>query len=212
MFGEHLKKSRDLMEIHRYQNKFKHKKRTVAEHSWFVSKVAHGLALWEVNKFKNTEVSMEDVLFLAINHDIIEGYTGDIISTTKNYSSVMKEELEKIETLIFENEILKTLPNSWGDMYLNLNKEMSEITSVNAKIVKAADLIDRMYECIEEIELGNVKIFEDILKKDIQKLFDLNLMSSNYFLKYATKDIGMFEYIPLEITMELDQQDFSNFF
>lgn len=212
MFGEHLKKSRDLMEIERYQNKFKHKKRTVAEHSWFVSKVAHGLALWEGTKFKNPDVDMAEVLFLAINHDIIEGYTGDIISTTKNYSVVMKEELEKIEHMIFEKEILRTLPNSWGDMYLRLNFEMSKIVSTNAKIVKAADLIDRMYECVEEIELGNKKIFEDILVCDIKKLFALDLMCSNYFLKYATKDIGIFEYIPSDINEKLDAQDYSKYF
>lgn len=212
MFGEHLKKARDLMEIERYQNKFKHRKRTVAEHSWFVSKVAHGLALWEGKKFGNPEVNMEEILFLAINHDVIEGYTGDIISTTKNYSSVMKEELEKIEKLIFEREIVKTLPHSWGDMYLKLNKEMSEIKSTNAKIVKAADLIDRMYECVEEIELGNFKIYTDILISDVKKLFALDLMCANYFLKYATRDIGIYEHIPFEVKEQLEEMDFSKYF
>lgn len=212
MFGDHLKKARDLMEIERYQNKFKHRKRTVAEHSWFVSKVAHGLAIWEREKFKNPLVNVEEVMFLAINHDVIEGYTGDIISTTKNYSMIMKKELEQIEKLIFQNEISMTLPESWRASYIQMNEDMSSLDTVNAKIVKAADLIDRMYECLEEIELGNRKNFEEILVSDIRKTFGLELMCGNYFLKYAAKDIGLDAYIPEDIKQALEKIDYSMYF
>ena len=212
MFGDHLKRARDLMEIERYQNKFKHRKRTVAEHSWFVSKVAHGLAIWERDKFKNTLVNIENVMFLAINHDVIEGYTGDIISTTKNYSKVMKDELEKIEKLIFENEISQTLPNSWRESYVKMNEDMNTLSTVDAKIVKAADLIDRMYECMEEIELGNRHPFEEILVSDIEKIYALNLKSGSYFLKYAAKDFDVDPYIPDKIKWELGEMDFSMYF
>lgn len=212
MFGSHLKEVRDLMEISRYQNKYKHKKRTVAEHSWFVSKVAHGLGKWERDKFKKYNVNLEKVLFLAINHDIVEGYTGDIISTTKNLSQVLKKELERVEGIIFEEHIVPSLPQSWGNDYRTVHKEMAELVTVESKIVKAADLIDRMFECLEEMELQNIDPYHKILISDIERLYSLNLMSVNYFLKYSIKDIGGYDYISDQIKIELENIDFSEYF
>lgn len=201
------------MEIKRYQNKFKHKERSVAEHSWFVTKIAHGLALWEKYKFFQEGVDIEKVLFLGINHDIVECYTGDIISTTKNLSPILKEELEKVETVIFENHILNTIPKSWGLRYMEVNDEMGRLTTVNSRLVKAADLIDRVFECMEEIELSNKNTFEEILVKDLKRLYELNLQSVNYFLKYSIKDLnGAYNYIPLDIREELEKMDFSPYF
>ena len=92
MFGSHLLDSRKLMEIERYPNKTTLcRKKTVAEHCWFVAKTAHGLALWERDKFKVNKVNMEKVSFIADNHDLVEAITGDIISTTKNFSPAFKK-------------------------------------------------------------------------------------------------------------------------
>ncbi len=70
------------MELKRYQNKFMFKRRSVAEHMWSVAKIAQGLAIWEERKFLNP-VDMGLLLQRAINHDVIEYATGDIIATTK---------------------------------------------------------------------------------------------------------------------------------
>lgn len=212
MFGEHLEEVRSLMELKRYQNKFKHRKRSVAEHSWFVAKVSHGLALWERDKFKDFEVDMEKVLFLAINHDIVESYTGDIISTTKDLFDIRRE-LALGEETIFKDHIANTIPKSWGDMYINMNNELSKLISIESKIVKAADIIDRIFECLEEINIGNKRHYEDILEKDIEKLFFMGLKSVNYFLKYSINDLeGADSYIQDFIKKELDRIDFSPYF
>jgi putative hydrolase of HD superfamily len=212
MFGEHLKEVRSLMELKRYQNKFKHKKRSVAEHSWFVSKIAHGLAIWERDKFRKHDVDIEKVLFLAINHDMIESYTGDIISTTKNLSPILKEELVKVEESIFNNHIIGTIPKSWGKEYLKVHEEMSTLSTIESKIVKAADLIDRNFECIEEIDLGNLEPFTEILKRDLKKLGDFGLISVDYFLKYSVRDFGISKYIPEKTKKRLDSTDYSQYF
>lgn len=212
MFGTHLKDVRTLMEIRRYQNKFKHKKRTVAEHSWFVSKIVHGLATWEKCKFLNKKLDMEKVIFFAINHDVAEFAVGDILTTTKNLSPIIKEELHRVEEIVFKEHILKTIPNSWGAQYLEMHEEMLLLKSIESKIVKAGDIIDRIFECMEEIELMNKDPYEDILKKDIISLFNLNLTSVNYFLKYSIKDINAHIYISKEIQDELDLMDFTPYF
>ncbi|HHT98043.1 MAG TPA: HD domain-containing protein [Clostridiales bacterium] len=213
MFGKHLQEIRNLMEIKRYQNIFKHKKRSVSEHSWFVSKIAHGLALWERDKFKEHKVDMEKLLFFAINHDVVECYTGDIISTTKDFSETFRNELNNLEKFIFKNHIINTIPNSWGNMYIEMNKEMSELNNVESKIVEAADIIDRIFECMEEIDLKNMNPYEAILVRDINKLYKMNLKSVNYFLKYSINDLdGAKEYIPDNIKAELENIDFSPYF
>lgn len=212
MFGEHLNQIRGLMQIYRYQNRFRHKPRNVAEHSWFVSKIAHGLATWEKYKFKNESVDIEKTMFLAINHDIIENYTGDILSTTKNLSQILKQELENVEATIFKTHIVNTIPKSWGESYLQVHEEMSKINTIESKLVKAGDLLDRVYECMEEIDLQNKNPYEDILIDDIKRLRNLNLMSVDYFLKYSIKDIGADKYIPDDIKEYLDGLDFSPYF
>lgn len=212
MFGEHLEEVRNLMELKRYQNKLKIRERSVAEHSWFVSKVAHGLALWERDKFKDFEVDMEKVLFFAINHDIVESYTGDIISTTKDLFDIRRE-LALGEETIFKDQIANTIPNSWGNMYIGMNSELASLASIESKIVKAADIIDRVFECLEEINIGNKKYYEEILDKDLVRLFTMGLKSVNYFLKYSIYDLdGAEDYIPDFIKEELNRIDFSPYF
>lgn len=212
MFGNHLKEVRNLMEIYRYQGKTLHCRRSVAEHSWFVSKVAHGLASWEKYKFGNGDVDVEKVMFLAINHDIVESYTGDIISTTKTLSETFRKGLTMVEQAVFEDKILTTLPKSWGDDYMMVHDEMLELESVDAKIVKSGDLIDRVFECMDEIKMGNKEPFEEIIRLDLRRLYEMNLMSVHYFLKYSLKDINAESYLPSEIKVYLDNIDFSAYF
>lgn len=212
MYGNHLEEVRGLMDIYRYQGKVMNCRRSVAEHSWFVSKVAHGLAYWEKHKFGNKDVDIEKVLFLAINHDVVEAYTGDILSTTKSMSENLRQGLKAAEEICFKENILTLLPQSWGKSYMEVHTEMSNLSTIEAQLVKAADLIDRLFECIEEIDRGNKKPFEQIIIGDLIRLSEMNLMSVNYFLKYSVKDIGADRYISDNTSYELDKIDFSPYF
>lgn len=212
MFGNHLDEVRGLMEIYRYQGKIMNCRRSVAEHSWFVAKVAHGLAFWEKNKFGNEDVDIEKVLFLAINHDVVEAYTGDVLSTTKSMSKKLRYGLIDAEETCFRENILTTLPQSWGESYMEIHDEMSTLSTIEAKLVKAGDLFDRVFECMEEIDRCNKKPFEQIIVSDIKRLFGMNLISVNYFLKYSIQDIDADKYIPKEIMSELEKMDFSPYF
>lgn len=211
MFGNHLNEVRNLMEIYRYQGRMLHCRRSVAEHSWFVSKVAHGLATWEKYKF-GMDVDIEKVLFLAINHDIVESYTGDILSTTKSKSKTFRKGLQMVEQSIFEDEILETLPNSWGRDYMAVYEEMSNLNTIESQLVKAGDLLDRVFECMDEIVRGNKNPFEEIITKDLERLFEMRIISVNYFLKYSLKDINADEYLSNEIKESLEYIDFSPYF
>ncbi len=214
MFGQHLNDMRTLMDLKRYQTRFRHKQRSVAEHSWFVCKVGYGLGYWENNKFDTYKIDMTKLMFMLMNHDIPEVYTGDVISSTKNMSAILKEEFNKVEETILVEKILPTMPKSWGKEYLDMYAELKEHTTPEAKLVKAADLIDRLFECKEEIDLMNMKPFEDILKSDLHTLmsFARKFQSVAYFLKYSILDIGISEYLSTDQKAELESMDFTQYF
>ncbi|MDC7234049.1 MAG: HD domain-containing protein [Spirochaetales bacterium] len=196
------------MEIKRYQNKYCFKKRSVAEHMWSVAKIAEGLAIWESKKFGN-DVDMAKVLQKAINHDMIEQCTGDILGPTKKKTAAMKDAIEEIEELAFREEIEKELPRSWRNQFRSyiLNPKTDD---VEGKIIRAADIIDTVIESIEEIKLGN-GIFRDVLIDSSSYLIKMDLMSVKYFIKYAITDfdIDIEEYFGKELfdyreTLEFD--------
>lgn len=197
-FGTHLVESRSLMEIKRYQNKYCFKKRSVAEHMWSVAKIAEGLAIWESRKFKN-RVNMAVVLQKAINHDMIEQCTGDILGPTKKKTQAMREAIEEIEELAFTEEIEQELPRSWRNQFRSyiLNPKTDD---VEGQIIRAADIIDTIIESIEEIKLGN-DIFRGVLLESSRSLIQVNLESVRYFIKYAITDfdIDIPEYFGREL-------------
>lgn len=117
-----------------------------------------------------------------------------------------------VEQSIFEDEILKTLPNSWGRDYMMVYEEMSNLNTIEAQLVKAGDLLDRVFECMDEIVRGNKNPFEEIIIKDLERLFEMRLMSVNYFLKYSLKDINADEYLSDEVKESLEYMDFSPYF
>lgn len=211
-FGTHLIESRSLMEIKRYQNKYCFKKRSVAEHMWSVAKIAEGLAIWESKKFKN-KVDMARVLQKAINHDMIEQSTGDILGPTKKKTLAMRDAIEEIEELAFKEDIEKHLPKSWRGQFRSyiLNPKTDD---VEGQIIRAADIIDTMIESLEEIKLGN-DIFKAVLIDSSKSLIQVDLVSVRYFIKYAITDfnVDIEEYFGKELheyreALEFDPQVF----
>jgi len=179
-FGKLVKDPRGLMEISRYQNKYRHKVRSVAEHSWSVAFIAQGLTNWEINKF-DQNVDMALVLKQAICHDLIECVTGDIISTTKKKTVAMENAIKEIEFTAFHEQMKPDLPKSWIEEYeeLILNPKAEGIEGM---IIKAADIIDTILEAIEEIDLGN-NSFRPILKISAEELMKVDLKSVRYLIK-----------------------------
>lgn len=187
-FGKHLIEARSLMGIIRYQNKFCFKERSVAEHMWSVAKIAQGLAIWEKYKFLNT-VDMGIVLEKAINHDMIEQCTGDILGPTKKRTPAMIAAIEEIEELAFTDEIAPDLPKSWREPFKNLILNPKTQT-IEGQIIRAADIIDTMIEAIEEIQLGNER-FRKVLIDSTEALIKVDLESVRYFVKYAIIDFEL---------------------
>jgi len=168
------------MNLKRYQNLFLFKERSVAEHSWSVAKIAHSLALVEKQKY-GIEVDIAFLLQKAIFHDSIEVYTGDILSMSKRRTPSMKKAVATLEKRVYEEEFSSILPNDWKEEFRYFTLDAKDDT-IEGKLLHASDVIDTLFEAVEEIKLGNKEYFLDVLQNSLQKLLDNPLNSVQDFL------------------------------
>lgn len=187
--GTYLQTIRGLMDQKRYQNLFCHKKRSVAEHSWSVAKISQALAYLEMNKYGNP-VDMGLLLELAVSHDELELITGDLLSGTKRRTPAMREAVDEMEKVVFEEEYKKIIPSDWETRFRRFVLEAKD-NSIEGKILHAADTIDALMEAIDEIELGNRKKFLPIARSQAEKLLVIDLDSVRHFLKHSLVDFGL---------------------
>jgi putative hydrolase of HD superfamily len=187
--GLYMMKMRGLMNLKRYQNLFLFKQRSVAEHSWSVSKIAHYLGKLERDTFGNS-LNMGILLQKCLFHDDIELYTGDILSHTKRMTKSMKRAVDEVEVLAFDNQLSKILPSEWVDDY-RADMLYAKDGTLEGNILHASDIIDTILESIEEIKLGNREDFSNILVEVTEKLIEMDMKSVRYFLKYDLGELGL---------------------
>lgn len=103
-----------------------------------------------------------ELLMAALFHDIAEQFTGDVPSPAKWSSKAFAKSLEKVE------EWFATTNGFWH-IFAALKEEEREI-------LKAADMLDLVLKCKEEIALGNQNM-EGPKKNGIEYLRGLHLPS-----------------------------------
>ena len=139
---------------------------SIADHTFGVAWVAMLLADRAVAG--GLPVNGEKVLRMALLHDLAEGRTGDLPSTIKPYFSgdTLKQADEHAA-----RDILQPLGES-GANYLALWHEYEQRTSLEARIVKAADKIDLLLQAREYEQGGakNLGEFWDKADEDFAKL------------------------------------------
>ena len=106
---------------------------SVAEHSWRLAV----LAMLMEDDFP--ELNMNKVIRMCLIHDWGEAVTGDIPAFIKTAADEEKE-ADAIETL------LKNLPETISSGFLTMFKEMSDLTSDEAILVKALDKIETLIQ------------------------------------------------------------------
>lgn len=164
-FYSYITEIRGLMGVVRYQNIFKHRIRSVAEHQWFVSLVS----LFIYYYLGNSEVDLEDLLVRSLFHDDIELYTGDIISGTKNANSDTKQEVLKVESKYYDSIYCTLVPEDLNG-YLKSMVLDPKSDSIEGRILSVSDIVDTVYESQEEIILGNLENFCNIRRTGLEKL------------------------------------------
>ena len=203
--GKFLLTLRNLEQIKRYQTRRMLFPRSVAEHTTGVFYAGYVLAQWEERKFGN-KINWELLSAKLMFHDVPEAITGDILSPMKNCTEDMKSAVAGAEKLIFEKQFMPIIPKSWRS---DLKKHMldGKDDTIEGEILKAADLIDGVFEIRSELMYANEKNNKElveILQYFLQKLLQSKIKSVQYFLKYPLEDLEINDYYPKGFKDEVD--------
>ena len=139
----------------------------IAEHSYQVAVIAHGLAL-AGQKYYDKAVDIQKVVLLALYHDAGEVIIGDLPTPVKYFNPDIKTSYGKIED-VAKSKLLSFLPDELSDEYSSLL--FAEEDPYEARLVKAADKLSAYVKCLEELAAGNREFVKakDSIGKELEK-------------------------------------------
>ncbi len=124
----------------------------ICEHSQEVAILAHALALLQNRRFGG-KVNVEEVVLLAMYHDVPEILTGDLPTPVKYDNPDIRDAYRAVERLSAER-LLSQLPEDLRQDYRPLLLPDSADREA-LRLVKAADKLSALIKCIEELKAGN---------------------------------------------------------
>lgn len=148
----------------------------IAEHSLYVSLIAHALSVID-NKFFGGNNDVYKIGMAAAYHDVGEVITGDVPTPIKYFSSEMRTAYKTIERNA-DKKIFSTLPDELKDdfdVFLNLDKK-------EVQIIKYADKLTAYIKCIEESTLNNSE-FKSAMITIEKDLKDYDSKAVDYFIE-----------------------------
>jgi putative hydrolase of HD superfamily len=116
---------------------------SVAAHSYGVAFVAMLLA--DSIRARGVELDVERVLRLALLHDLAEARTGDMPRTMAEYYGA--EARRRAEGLAFADAV-RDLGGPLREEYERLHEDYESRRSVEARVVKAADVVDLLAQAL----------------------------------------------------------------
>lgn len=179
-FGNYLHLVRKLNNMGRWSNEFMHSRATVSEHLFFVTQIGQMLAV--IEEEHGNKVNWKLLYQKLINHDVPEAMTGDIINTMKYREWKLKELVDKIEDELVEEELIHKLDDEYKERYREILTNFKD-DSLEGCILKYADRIDALLECVYELKLGNSQTFKEKYEVLVETLEKSDMVSVKYFLK-----------------------------
>jgi putative hydrolase of HD superfamily len=170
---------RKLNNMGRWATEFMHQRTTVSEHSFLVAQIGQMLAL--IEEENGGKVDWGRLFRKLINHDVIESITGDILSTTKYKKPELSAALTIIEKELAEETFFAEMEQPYRNLYRDLLFDGKD-DSLEGQILRAADNIDALMECIFEVKLNNIGLFEEKYHTILKKLKESGLVSVRYFI------------------------------
>jgi putative hydrolase of HD superfamily len=184
--ADYLLSVKKLNNIGRWASDFMHRRASVAEHSFSVAQVAQLLGIMEENA--GNKVDWGKLYKKALNHDVSEAFTGDILSHVKHRTEKMKYMVEEIEVLIAEDMLLSSFSEPYKEVFRDILFDGKD-SSMEGRILKYADNIDALLECLYEKNLGNKSPFETKYDEILAKLEGSELLSVKLFLRDILPDL-----------------------
>ena len=138
------------------------------EHAGQTAMIAHGIALIGRRRYGRT-YDPNFIMALAMYHDAPEVITGDMPTPIKHSNPALRQEYGKLEDMAADR-LLSMLPKDLQEEYRPLIAH--DESSLEWRIVKAADKLCAYVKCLEEKKSGN-KEFDKAgksVKKSIEKI------------------------------------------
>lgn len=166
--------------IGRWSNEFMHRRPNVSEHSFMVIQTGQMLAC--IEEANGNKVDWASMYRKLTNHDVIEVLTGDILNTVKHKKVEMKDLVNKIEREVAEEELFSHMEEPYRSFYEDILFDGKDQT-LEGQILKYADNIDALMECIFEISQYNFYPFESKYYKIVNELKQSELVSVQFFVE-----------------------------
>lgn len=176
----YLQTVRKLNNMGRWSTDFMHQRATVSEHSFFVSQIGQMLAL--IEEQNGNTIDWGRLMKKLLNHDVVESMTGDIISTVKYKNVEFRDMLTLLEKEVVEDNLLVNVEEPYKSIYRDILFDGKDDT-IEGKILKCADYIDALMECVNEVRLNNLDPFVHKYHVIIENLGQSDLISAEYFRK-----------------------------
>lgn len=116
---------------------------SVAAHSYGV--VLTAMLLADEIRARGLEVDAERVLRIAVLHDLAETRTGDMPRTMAAYYG--EKARRAAESAAFA-DLMKGVAKARGESYVKLHEDYEERVSLEARVAKAADVIDLLAQAL----------------------------------------------------------------
>lgn len=172
--------------IKRWQLMRSVREENIMEHSQSVTMLAHALCIIHNNMFPEDKADINKAILYAVYHETSEVMTGDLPTPIKYFNRDISGAYKSMERQACE-KMLSFLPEDMkGEIAPYV---LSDESSLEYKLVKAADRLSAYIRCIEERKSGNneFKKAEESIKAD---LHGRNLPEVEYFFD---KFISSFE-------------------
>jgi len=160
---------RSLMTIGRFSVYKCHFREDVAQHSYFTA--LYSMVLADLERKAGARVDVERLMRMAVLHDAEEARTGDLHHPFKHQDSAFTEVLDS-RAFEWFGKLLGGLPEDLAEGYVVLRKAERDVSSMEAKLLKAADKIEALLWAYEEYLLGNVQVRQALIVEDILSKLD----------------------------------------
>ena len=171
--------------IKRWQLMRATREENIMEHSQSVALLAHALVTIHNERFGGNADVGKAVLY-ALYHETSEVMTGDLPTPIKYYNRTIQGAYKELEKSACEKMVGMLPKEMQGGIAPYV---FADETSVEYKLVKAADRLSAYIKCLEELRSGNGEFAK--AKKSIEEdLHSRNMPEVEYFFKHFA---GSFE-------------------
>ena len=158
----------------------------IMEHSLQVAMIAHGLAIIN-NRVFNGDANPEKTALYAVYHDSNETITGDLPTPIKYFNPEIQTSYKGLEE-VSKDKLLSLLPASFQE---DCKKVLFyDETSLEGRLVKAADKICAYIKCVEESKAGNGE-FQKAEQSILNKIKNIKLPEVDYFMNHFMDNFSL---------------------